>query len=309
MIFDKEQIEEILRIIDFNHTLFTGLNIGIDTLTDEDVILLKDYGIDVDLIKLDYTPYEQEFYFGRLASALGNEVTKDIAYNDFLKYLRRGQYLPLNTREQETLKYIKQKSYGHIKGLGDKVKQTVNGIVIEQDQAVRDEYEKTIKDSLERAVIERDTINSIISEIGHKTGDWGRDLGRIAATEMQFAYEEGRAAQIERDEGKEAKVYKEVYPQACRFCIKFFTTNGIGSEPRVFNLNDLRANGTNIGKKQAEWGPTLGPTHPWCRCMVGRVKKGYVWDEEKKMFVAPKIDKTAPKKGIKISVGDKTFEI
>lgn len=309
MIFTKEKIEEILRIIEFNHVLFIGNNIGVDILTNEDRSLLRKFGIEIDDIKKPFTQYEQNFFFGRLAQALGNENASKLEYNDFLKYLRKGQYIPLNQREKDTLNYAKQRSYYHIKNLGQKVTQITSGIIISEDQATRDAYEETIKNSIERAILERDTVNSIVSEIGHKTGDWGRDLGRIAATEMQYVYEEGRAAEAERSGGKEAMVWKDVYPGACRFCIKFYTTNGLGSKPKIFKLSELRANGTNIGRKQQSWVATIGPVHPFCRCNLNHVPQGYIWDEERGGFYPPKIDETKPKKGIKITVGDKKFEI
>ena len=309
MIFGKEQIEEVLRIIDFNHTLFIGVNVGVDILTDEDRALLRRYGINTAEIRSDFTPFEQQFYFGRLAAALGDQNASKLDYNDFTKYLKRGQYIPLSQREKETLYFAKQRTYGHIKNLGQKVSQTVNGYIVEEDQALRDAYEATVKGSIERAVVERNAANGIVSEIGEKTGDWGRDLGRIAETEMQTVCEEGRAATIEKEEGRSAEVWKEVYPGACRFCIQFYTTGGIGSAPRVFKLSDLRANGTNIGKKQRDWKPVVSATHPFCRCQLNHKKPGYVWDKELNMFVAPEKEKGKEKKGIKVRVGDKSFEI
>jgi hypothetical protein len=308
MIFNKEKIEEILRIISFQHTLFIGTNVGVDILTDEDRKLLRQYGVDPEMIKTTFTPYEQNFYFGRLAQALGDKNASKVDYNDFQKYLRRGQYVPLNQREKAMLNFSKQKTYGHIKNLGTKIEQDVNGMVVNEDQKRRDEYEKTIKGSIERAILERDTINSVVSEIGNKTGDWSMDLGRIAATEMADVYQEGRSSEIERQGGKEAKVWVSVYPGACRFCIKFFTTGGIGTKPKVFTLSDLRANGTNVGKKQKQWTSVIPPVHPWCRCEINYLPEGYFWDDEKQMFVPPKRDKEK-KLGIKITVGDKKYEV
>ena len=307
--FTQQKIQEIFRIIDFNHTLFIGQNVGADILTKEDVKLLKQFGIDLKDLKTPFTPYEQNFYFGRLAAALGDKNAATLGYNDFKQYLRRGQYIPLNTREKASLNFAKQRTYSHLKNLDNKVAQNISGIVLNEGQSYRDLFEATVKGSVERAVVERDSVNSVVSEIGHKTGDWSRDLGRIAETEMAYVYEEGRAATIEKRDGKEARVYKEVYPQACRFCIKFYTTGGLGSKPIVFILSELRANGTNVGRKQRDWLPTLGPVHPHCRCMVHHVKAGYIWDDEKQMFVPPKRDKTAPKKGIKITVGEKVYEV
>ncbi len=309
MLFTQQKIQEILRIIDFNHVMFIGQNLGTDILTKDDIKLLKSFGIDLKDLKTPFTSYEQNFYFGRLAAALGDKNASTLGYNDFKQYLRRGQYIPLNTREKASLSFAKQRSYSHLKNLSGTVAQNTSNIILNQDQSYRDFFEATVKGSVERAVVERDTINSIISEVGHATGDWSRDLGRIAATEMQNVYEEGRAAQIERDEGKEALVYKEVYPQACRFCIKFYTTGGLGSKPIVYKISELRANGVNVGRKQKDWLPVLYVVHPWCRCSLHFVKAGYIWDDEKQMFVPPKRDKTKPKKGIKITVGEKVFNI
>ncbi len=301
-----------MKVIEFNHALYIGQNIGTDVLTKEDVKLLEQYGISVKDIETKFTPFEQQYYFGRLAAALGDKNASKLNYNDFKQYLRRGQYIPLNQTEKDTLDIAKQRTYSHIKYLGQKTQQNTSNIILQENQKKRDEFEATIKGSIERAVLERDSINSVVSEIGHKTGDWGRDLGRIADTEMQNVYEEGKAVQIERDAGKDARVYKEVYPAACRFCIKFYTTSGVGSKPVIFKLSTLRSYGSNVGRKQKSWTATLSATHPHCRCNLEHIPKGYIWNEELGVFAPPKVDPNDPKrqrKGIKITVGDKVFNI
>ena len=97
----------------------------------------------------------------------------------------------------------------------------------------------------------------------------------------------------------------------CKHCIKFYTTQGIGSQPRIFKLNELIDNGSNIGRKQVDWTPTLPGTHPFCRCELHYIPEGYVWDEETKQFQPPKEHKrrVERKSKVKIQVGDKTFEV
>jgi hypothetical protein len=309
MILNPKQIEEILRLIEFNHTLFIGQNLGVDILSPDDKKLLNRYGIKIDDLRKDFSPYDKQYYFGRLSAALGDKNAKKLSYNDFFKYIRKGQYIPLNQREKDTLKLAKQRSYAHLKNLESRTVLTTSGIISQNSLKFREQFEKVAKKSIERAVLERDTISSVVSEIGNATGDWTRDLGRIAATEMQTVYEEGRAMEIERRGGADALVYKEVYPQACRFCISFYTTSGIGSPPKLFTLSELRANGSNIGRKQKDWLPVLGTVHPFCRCQLHTKPDGYVWDQSKQMFVPPAIDKNKPKKGIKITVGDKVYQI
>ena len=74
MIFSNEKISEILRIIDFNNTLFIGKNVGTDILTNEDIRLLKQFGVDIDDLKVKFTPYEQQFYFQQVCHNQKHEL-------------------------------------------------------------------------------------------------------------------------------------------------------------------------------------------------------------------------------------------
>lgn len=307
MKFTNRHIQEFFSIIEMNHLIYTAQVVGVDSLLPEDITLLKRFGIDVDSLRTDWPELTQSFHWGRLSQALGSYAGA-ITYNDFSEYLKRGQYIPLNQTEKYALKYVKQNTYTHIKGLGDRVKVTVNGIITENDPLVRASYENVIRDAAERTIIERDSLQNMVLEIGHKTGDWKRDIGRIVDTEMQNAYQYGRSEQIKREQGSLSKVYKHVFPQACKYCIKLYLTNGMGSQPRIFTLKELQANGTNIGRKAADWQPVISATHPWCRCELTPIPEGYVWDEEKGMFSPPKSEKRE-KKGVTIYVGDKVFEV
>lgn len=307
MFFKPNQIKHFLDIIDLNHIIFSVQTVGVDVLTSEDRKLLKDFGVNLEEIKNQWPSLTKSFHWGRLSQALKNFATQ-VTYKDFGEYLRRGQYIPLNQSEKYALDYLNNATYSHIKGLGDRVKMTVNGLVRENDPYLRASYEEIIRDSLKRAVVERESVQKVISEIGHKTGDWERDLGRIADTELNNAFQYGRAEQIKRETGSNTIVYKDVYPGACRHCIRLYLTAGIGSKPITFTLKKIASNGTNIGVKVDAWKPVLGATHPWCRCTLQKVPEGYVWDEDKKSF-APPVKETREKKGVTITVGDKVFEV
>lgn len=302
-----KQLQELLSIVEMNHLLYIGQVVGVDSLLPDDVKLLGRFGVSIESLHNEWPELVQSFYWGRLTSALGNYAGK-VTYNDFSEYLRRGQYIPLNQTEEYALRYVKQNSYNHIKGLGDRVKVAVNSIITENDPLLRASYEEVIRNAAERTIIERDSLQNMVSEIGHKTGDWQRDLGRIADTEMQNAYQYGRAEQIKREYGTSTKVYKQVFPGACHHCIRLYTTHGIGSQPVVFTLQELQANGTNVGLKTKDWKPVIGAVHPWCRCELKFLPEGYVWDEGKGMF-GPLEGQKREKKGVKIYVGDKVFEV
>ena len=115
-----------------------------------------------------------------------------------------------------------------------------------------------------------------------------------------------------KEHGIHAKVYKEVFPGACRMCLNAYTTAGAGSKPVIFDLSELIANGTNIGKKSKDWKPVLTNIHPFCRCMLRHVPDGYEWDDKTQSFEPKKVDESKRvqrKSKVKITVGTKYFEV
>ena len=69
-------------------------------------------------------------------------------------------------------------------------------------------------------------------------------------------------------------------PDACKHCQRLF----LNSEgyPIIFTAEELEENGTNKGRKSAEWRPTLGAMHPHCKCVTVSVPPG--------MYVSPEGD-------------------
>ena len=105
----------------------------------------------------------------------------------------------------------------------------------------------------------REQVNAALSSAER---EWHLAVG----VAIHDAAQEGRAKRIHEAGGRKARVYKQVQPGACRFCIRFYTTDGV--KPRIFRLEALAANGSNVGRKAADWRPVLGSTHPNCRCVL-----------------------------------------
>ena len=310
MIFDRAHILTMLGEVDINLLQFILYNVGSDVLQPYEIEILKNAGVDIEKLGVEFTPWEQQFLFGRLAGLLGHGSTLKLTYKDVYDYIHKKQFIPLSPRERDTLEIAKRRSYSHIKGLGETIKSTVEGLAYEVDLKRRDKYEKVISDAVQRGLVYREGAADIMSEIGHKTGDWDRNLHRIAVTELNTVMQEGIAAEIEREHGADALVYKSVYEGACRHCIELYTTAGIGSKPIIFKLSELRANGTNIGKKVADWRGVVGSTHPYCRCRLNYLRDSLLWSAEQKRFVegeyVSKYKNIAP---IRVAVGSKVFEV
>lgn len=303
MIFTQNQIRELLDIIARYQITFIAKNIGADYLTTAERSILKSAGIKAEDIDKSKDVVDMAFKFGILSDALGDSRTKELAYKDFKKFIKSGKFVPLNQDEKAAIEFVKQQLTSDVRVLGGRINQDVSNILINEQRIVQEEAVKAIKN--------RDSVKKMALEIGHKTGNWGRDFDRISEFVLHKAYSEGRASGIERKDGDDAKVYIDVFPGACSHCVKNYLTSGMGSRPIVFKLSELRANGTNVGRKQANWKPVIPPLHPFCRCQITHYKEGTVWDETKNRFVYPKDFERKVKRTSKVNiqVGNKKFSV
>jgi hypothetical protein len=216
-------------------------------------------------------------------------------------------------------------------GLGNRVADNFATTAIEADAELRRKYMGLIREALEENVERRDTWRKLASDLGHKTGDWARDFGRIAATEKSKAMQEGVASGLIKEYGdpEDVRVAKLPNPGACPDCVRLHYTAGEGSTLRIFKLSELVGNGTNVGKKRAAWEATVGPVHPWCGCELIHVPEGMGFDDDNNLLPLPMLrsdylegdlrkampkdsvkgkhltyGKTVPDKGCVIRIGD-----
>lgn len=311
MIFTKEQIKDILLTVDMNTKFMAAKILGEDILTKEDKKQLKNYGFNLSEIQNKFPTFLQSYHWGRLSQLIGKFNASKISYNQFFSHLERGQYLPLTEVEKYAYNIAKDRSYGHITGLGEGIKKDTVNQIRQTEQENRAEYEKVIRGEITKGITDRKSLSKIVSELGHKTNEWDRNFGRIVDTEMNNIFQEGRAQIIKRKRGDKSRVYKDVYPLGCKHCIKAYTTNGIGSKPRIFSMEQLEANGTNIGKKVKDWKPTVGGMHPYCRCTLFDVIPGQVWDDETKGFIFDNTERAEKYKNIakiRIKIGDGEYK-
>lgn len=312
MNLSQDQVDELMEIIESQTLGFVAFNVGPSILSTSDIDLLARYGVDVTQISEDGNLLEQAFRFGVLSEAIGDLKSKEVTYDQLKSYIDQQKYIPLTEIERGALKSVKNQAYSDIKGLGNRIQRDTQHIVIEADRERRAKYENIIEDAAERMVANRESVRSMVSDLGHKTGDWNRDFGRISDYVNHMAFDSGRASQIERAHGKNSKVYKDVYPGACRHCIRLYLTNGIGSKPRIFKLSTLLANGSNIGRKAKDWKPVVGPTHPWCRCTLSEYDSRYEFNPDTRRYDIPKenIEPRVPRQStVQVTVGDETVEV
>lgn len=287
MILTPAQIQELTKIIENQHLIFIANNVGSGVLTQDDLTILAKHGIDIDSLP-KYGVVDDALKFGILADALGSEKAKAMKYDEFKKFVASGEHIPLTAAEKITLEHIRLRMYSDIKSLGNRIGNDVRNIALEKSNQTRAKYEDALKETFTSGVEQSKSASEIALELGHKTKDWARDFDRISDYVLHEAFDTGKALSLLRkgeESGEEQYCIKEVYPGACEHCIRLYLTNGYGSQPRIFKVKTLLANGDNIGVKAADYKPVIGSTHPWCRCELHHLPANNVWDNEQKKFV------------------------
>ncbi len=317
MIFTPNQIDELLEILSRYTNTFIAYNVGTEVLSKKDLALLRTAGIDIYKISNNRSNITQAFKFGLLSDAIGNKNAKSMSYEGFKKFLETGKFIELNETENNALQSLKNQTYTEVKGLESRIKSEFRQELVrvdkENNQIV---YAPSVTLAAKKTIERRRGVSHMVSELGHMTGKWNKDLGRISDFVLHTSFDEGRALSFERREGKDALVFKDVYPGACKHCIKAYLTGGIGSEPKIFKLSELKSNGDNVGKKVDEWRPVVGPLHPWCRCTLDRVPFGFTleglrngeWEWVGNNFVrtSKKIEPKVKRRKVKVVIGGET---
>lgn len=304
-----QETQELLKIIDKNQLAIIGTEIGSEFLNDFDRQLLQSYGIDPDaLYSPELSSIQTSFHYGMLAEALGAQEASKITYPELKQYIQSGNYIPVSDRYKAVVQSVKMQAFSSLKTMGGNIFADVNNVLTDKTKAGQQEF---IAEELRQGLDKRQTVTQIAHEIARKTGDWGRNFDRIIETASQNAFEQGKAAEIQRrNPDRDPLVYKIPQDGACKHCIRLYLTAGIGSQPILFKLSELIANGTNIGRKTDEWKATLDAIHPHCRCPLFEHQEGYLWNTKTGRFdiVDPEYKKqTAAKRPlIKVMIGDKT---
>lgn len=141
-----------------------------------------------------------------------------------------------------------------------------------------------VREMVRNAVQQGLTRSQLMLQLSSKFRGQTRDWLRVARTEMQAAHNEAAAAAtIERD-GVVALIAMVPEHDACEHCIRLYL-DGSG-KPRIWSLSTLIANGTNWGKKPAQWLATLYPLHSNCRCSPQRVPQDHKFNSDWSLVAA-----------------------
>jgi hypothetical protein len=289
MLLTIRQVQEVLNLLQDSHWLFIAENVNPKHVPLEAMRRLVKHGFRRSHV-LSYP--ELAFHLGLLSNYLESKEQQGITFEQLKKAIKARKYLPLSAAEKFALRIAEDRAVEGITGLGNRISSNLRSLIIDGSMQLRNKYEKIITTEAKKSIAKRQTVKEFASHVGELTKDWSRDLDRIADFVLHEAYDNGRALAIKKQHGKEALVYKRVHEEACKSCNSLYLKRGV---PRIFTVNQLLANGTNIGRKQKDWKPVVGPTHPWCRCDVEYIPSGWEWDPKTKRFAPSLLSERAKK--------------
>lgn len=266
MIFTASQISDMLSILKKYELMFIANQLGTDFLTAADKAILLAAGIDVDQFKNAQGIIEHAFLFGILAEAIGDARAKKMNYKQFQKFLKSKNFIPLTEEEELALQNVKQRAYTDITNLSNRMTGAFRNVVLKNNQEQLLLAQKIVRDKAVTAIELRQGATKLAQELADAAQSWDTDWLRVAYYILHEAYNTGRSQSILKNNGADAEVYFDVFPKACKKCKELYLEDpdDENSRPKIFKLKDLIANGNNIGRKQADWLPTIGPIHPYC---------------------------------------------
>lgn len=300
-----QQLETIQQIISDYHQAFAVGTLGPDVIAADDLQRLIDTGILPQDLMHVFQPAPGEsapeamnvldhaYQYGALKGDRTMRArAQKMDYDAFQEHLEKTRD-QLSAVERQAMGFARYSAGQHIVGMGDRHAFEVGVAIRDEDAEQRQRYMGTVRRELEDNIDKRQSWRKLASELGHRTQDWSRDLQRVAATEKQAAMQEGAARAMARNrDPDDIRVFKRPDPDACKDCIRLHLTAGPGSPPRIFKMSELTANGTNVGKKRADWQATVYPVHPWCACELGELPEGWGFDEEGTMLPLSQLERS-----------------
>lgn len=268
MALTPSQIRQIKKVIEEHMNVIMELTIGDTKVSPE---TLKKIGVPKSVSNLITDSYK----YGKLTTVMNKNLSKmsPQEVNDMLKKLK------VSSRQQRSMEYLKAKTQLSIDNLTQRM---TSAVITSALQNQLDMYQ-AIGQVVPEAVKKNTDRYKVVQQLRDLTQDWERDWHRVAHSEMWDAKVQGEANAIMDNEspiskkGKDTMVFKRPAPNACNKCKQLYL-EADGITPKLFKITELQANGSNYGKKQADWKPTLGILHPNCMCPLSVMPDGYKFD-------------------------------
>lgn len=275
MVISKKTSELIKKIIEKHHkylliTMLGKKNVPPEVLKELEAVGLKP--------NADHSFLEIAYHHNLL-----NPHNKDGSPKTLrqMKEQQAGVEMPNGEANHASIEYLNSIFQNLIEKQRAEVMTSISSIIQDENNGYKFDALQNLKrpDHLD-AEAKIDSKNKLKARLRDATGDAARDWDRIVSTEMSNAVSLGSTDRIVADNkdklADEVYVYRIVVNDGalCKYCRAFYM-DGDGT-PKVYKLSTLLSNGSNFGKKRADWKPVAVATHPNERCsQVIELKPGW----------------------------------
>ncbi len=273
MLLTAEQLREIRQVIEDHHSAFIANAIDPSAMAPEVLRRLKAKG----MIDPGVESIKDSYLYGQLVAILESAQIAKMGYAEFKKFLAKNP-IPLSKVEHQAIQMATESAAQYCRGLGNTVNVDTGAVLIEADAKLRATTEAGIVDATVLNIARRQSVKQLKTDLGWMAKDWARDWTRIAVTEKQTAMLHGQGDAYRKEHGGDVLVAKRPMNDACQWCKKVYRDPN--DQPRIFKLSTLEANGTNVGRKAADYRATIGTLHPFCLCNLVRIPAGWGFDDK-----------------------------
>jgi hypothetical protein len=259
MMISKKALDKIRKIIDKNYKALLINVVGTRVFSDDELRRLKDLGLDVE----DKDSLLSLVYYNNVLNDLIS-TTGPTSIDDMLAQ-QKGK--PTGEGHEAAEEHINQNFVQAVEKLKTSTQASMEGIIRDYNLTYRNNALQNLErpEEMDKLVMQS-SVGGLKQSLRDYSGDATRDWNRVAVTETANAMGIGsvdRVVMQNRDKDlEEVYVFRIPVNDAalCKFCRKFYL-DADGS-PAVYRMSTLLNNGTNYGRKPADWKPVAGATHP-----------------------------------------------
>jgi len=267
MVISKSTILKIKNILKKNYAKLAIGVLGIDNLSDEEKFYLNRAGINID--SGDNKSILDAIYNYNYMNDIQNPRTPD-SVEEFFAQQSNQAVLPRGEAHDAAFEHLNSNMQALVEKHRNEVISRVEGIIRDNNTEYKyDALQNLTRSDFLDEQVKAASVSDLKRNLQALSKDANRNWQRIAVTETSNAIGLGSVDRLVKDNKDKdlADVYVyRINPNdaaTCKYCRSFYIDTD--NSPKVYKLTTILGNGTNYGKKAAQWKPTSVATHPNCR--------------------------------------------
>jgi hypothetical protein len=259
MMISKRALEKIRAAVDKGYKSLLINVVGNRVFSEEELRRLKALGLDTEnsdsLLSL--------IYYNNVLNDMAS-VTGPGSVEEMLAQQKNRPKGPAHAAAEE---HLNETFAQLVEKLKASTQASIEGVVRDYNLAYRNNALQNLSRPGEMdRLVKQSSVGGLKQALRDLSHDADRDWQRVAVTETANALGMGSVDRVvvqNKDKDlDEVYVYRIPVNDAalCKYCRKFYLDSD--GTPAVYQMSTLLKNGTNYGRKPAEWKPVAGATHP-----------------------------------------------